>query len=183
MPGWWCAGSPSVLDEEAFMVRTSVGTVGYIWRCRTRKQPVEAVRYQYMRGCKRANKKADHRHDRRRLACKLRRSLAVDRRDRSLNDVAMTCLRSTPANQAQVLFPRKLRQPMDLAARRATRIKQLFSQPIFVCPNDRCSGHLPLHRERVAQRRRTTDVDSACAVLLVSDGDHRILPLCCQASA
>jgi hypothetical protein len=74
-------------------------------------------------GCKRVVK-ANHRHQRRRLAEKL---LAVYGLDRALNDVAMAGFWSTPADQAQILFPRQLSQSMNLAARRAARVKQLFS--------------------------------------------------------
>jgi hypothetical protein len=69
---------------------------------------------------------------------------------------------------------------MDVNARRAVRIKQLLGQPVLVVANDRSSLLLTMQRERIAQRRGTPDVDPTCSMLLVSDDNHRILPLCCQ---
>jgi hypothetical protein len=51
-------------------------------------------------------KKANRQQQRQRLADRLR---AVERLDRSFNDVGMAGLRSAEAHQAQILFPRQRR--------------------------------------------------------------------------
>lgn len=62
-------------------------------------------------------------HQGQRLAFALCRSLAVDRLDRTLNDVGMAGFRGAPADQADILLPRQRRQPTHLNTRRATRIE------------------------------------------------------------